>query len=477
MVTVGVVACIALPAWGLAACGGDENEDEAGYRVPSLSLAGLHPCTSVPSPPKMLCGAIRVPFERRDLSLGKTRVAFAVRPRDERDRPSLGTIVALEGGPGYASSWTAPSYVKLFGSVLRRREMVTIDMRGTGRSDALDCPDVQRGRAPDWLGLAGCARRLGPRFASYRTAAAADDINDVRRALGLGRITLYGDSYGTFLAQSYAFRYPDTLDALVLDSAYPARGESPWYPTLISTGVRSIAVACRRSPSCSGDAGRRFAHLLRWLRRRNWGVGPLVEVIFDAGYGPPDSFLRIDRAGTALRRGNPVPYKRLVTEAKAGTHHLRHYSAGQEQVVSCNDYPLLWDKDASEPGRRRQLEQAIRGYRGDLLDPFTPREVALSGQTLYQYCLTAPRPSSLYEAPIPSGARPTEAPVLVVSGEFDSVTSPYEGRLVAEMFPDARQFVDRGAGHVADLYDSTIPAAVRTREFLRHVLGGQGSSD
>jgi pimeloyl-ACP methyl ester carboxylesterase len=422
----------------------------------------------------MLCGAIEVPFERRDQSLGKTRVAFAVRPRDERDRPSLGTIVALEGGPGYASSWTARSYANLFGSLLRRREMVTVDMRGTGRSGALDCRDAQRGRAPDWIALSECARRLGPLFGSYRTSAAADDINDVRRALGLGRITLYGDSYGSFLGQSYAFRHPDTLEALVLDSAYPARGESPWYPTLISTGVRSIAIACRRSPSCSGDARERLRKLVHWLRKRNWGVGPVIDAMFEAGYDPPGTFLRIDRAGTALRRGDPGPYTMLTAEPKSGTHHLRHYSLGQEQVVSCNDYPLFWDKDASESDRRRQLEQTVRRYQSDTIDPFTPREVALSGQTLYQYCLTAPRPSKLYEPPISPTDQPTKAPVLVVSGELDSVTTPYEGQLVAEMFPDARQFVARGAGHVADLYDGTIPPAVRTRQFLRSVLGGQG---
>ena len=455
---------------GLAACGGGEDEADPGYRVPSLSPEDLHPCRSVPSPPKMRCGAIKVPFERRDPALGETRVAFAVRPRDDRERPSLGTIVAVEGGPGYASSWTARSYVNLFGSLLRRREMVTIDMRGTGRSGALDCRDLQRGRAPDWIALSTCARRLGPLFSSYRSSAAADDINDVRRALGLRRITLYGDSYGTFLAQSYAFRHPDTLEALVLDSAYPARGESPWYPTLISTGVRSISIACERSASCSGDAGKRFGKLLRWLRKRNWGVGPLVDELFDAGYDPPGAFLRIDRAGTALRHGDADPYARLIDEPKAGAYHLRHYSFGQEEIVSCNDYPLLWDKDASEPARRRQLEQAVRSYRSDAIDPFTPREVALSGQTLYQYCLAAPRPSRLYEPPISPRDQPTEAPVLVVSGEFDSVTTPYEGHLVAEMFPDARQFVDRGAGHVADLYDGTIPAAVRTRQFLRNVL-------
>src|SRR5206468_814021 len=111
------------------------------------------------------------------------------------------------------------------------------------------CPDVQGITAPSWISVAQCARRLGPRFDSYRTSAAADDIDDVRRALGLDRITLYGDSYGTFLAQSYAFRHGTNLKALVLDSAYPAFGEDPWYPSLIRSGNRDLAIACRRSPS------------------------------------------------------------------------------------------------------------------------------------------------------------------------------------------------------------------------------------
>ena len=251
----------------------------------------------------------------------------------------------------------------------------------------------------------------------------------------------------------------ETLNALVLDSAYPARGESPWYPTLISTGVRSISIACRRSPSCSGDARQRFGKLLRWLRKRNWGVGPLVDAIFDAGYDPPDSFLRIDRAGTALRHGDAGPYKRLIAEPKAGTHHLHHYSrrAGGDRELQRLPAALGQGRlrAGAAPAARASRPQLPRAT---LLDPFTPREVALSGQTLYQYCLTAPRPSPLYEPPISAGDQPTEAPVLVVSGELDSVTTPYEGHLVAEMFPDARHFVDRGAGHVADLYDGTIPA-------------------
>ena len=100
--------------------------------------------------------------------------------------------------------------------------------------------------------------------------------------------------------------------------------------------------------------------------------------------------------------------------------------------------------------------------------------MALSSDTLYQYCLTAPRPSELYEPPdLPRGPS-DQAPVLVVSGELDNVTTPDEGRMVADEFPDSRQYVARGAGHVADLYDGSSPPAVRTRHFLRNVLGGAG---
>src|SRR4029079_13143553 len=206
--------------------------------------------------------------------------------------------------------------------------------------------------------------------------------------------TLYGDSYGTFLAQSYAFRHPDTLNALVLDSAYPARGESAWDPSLIETGVRSMATACRRSPSCHGNARRRLEKLVVWLRARHRGVGRLVDVLSTAGYTPYNSYLKIDRAGTALRHGDATPWKVLIAEAKLGYGHLRHFNLMQEDVVSCNDYPLLWSKDASEAQRRAQLERKVANYRdAAALAPFKPREIALSSDTLYQYCLEAPRPS------------------------------------------------------------------------------------
>lgn len=425
----------------------------------------LHRCGAVPEPAGFECGSIRVPFERSDPSYGQTRIAFAVRRRERRDVPSLGTIFAQEGGPGYASTGTANAYLKLFGELLERRDLVLVDMRGTGRSERLDCPTIQHGIGPESITLSGCARQLGRRFVSYRTSAGADDIDAVRRALGLGEIVLYGDSYGTFLAQSYAFRHGESLRALVLDSAYPARGESPWYGSLIRTGNSSLELACRRSPRCDGDAGRRLAKLVRFLRATRRGVGGLLEAFGGATYGTPDSYLAIDRAGVQLRHGNQKPWRRLTRIFKPGYRDPIEYVRAGELVVGCNDYPMIWGKASAEPQRRRELERAIRRHAHDF-GPFTPREVALSSNFGYLECLTWPAPTAVYEPPISPGARPTRAPVLVVSGEMDNLTTPQEGRWVAREFPRAQRFVARNAGHVDALYHRDGAAATAIRRFL-----------
>ena len=200
--TLLLVCCGVTAIGGVAGASGDRSRAARGAAKP-------RPCGDVPWLKEFRCGSLEVPFERADPSYGTTRVAFAVRTRDRAERPSLGTIFAQEGGPGFSSTSSARFYAELFGDLLRRRDLVVVDLRGMGRSERLDCPNLQHGVGPESITLSQCARRLGQRFVSYRTSAAADDLDAVRRALGLNRITLYGDSYGTFLGQSYAFRHGD----------------------------------------------------------------------------------------------------------------------------------------------------------------------------------------------------------------------------------------------------------------------------
>src|SRR5690349_11178680 len=83
-----------------------------------LALAGLLAPAASAAPPELKrcelglkralrCGEITVPMRRADPALGTTRVAFAVRTRGDTSRPALGTIMAMDGGPGYASTGAA----------------------------------------------------------------------------------------------------------------------------------------------------------------------------------------------------------------------------------------------------------------------------------------------------------------------------------------------------------------------------------
>src|SRR5262249_42519269 len=47
-----------------------------------------------------------------------------------------------------------------------------------------------------------------------------EDVEDVRKALGLGKISLLGHSYGGVLAQAYALKYQQNLSHLVLGSTF-----------------------------------------------------------------------------------------------------------------------------------------------------------------------------------------------------------------------------------------------------------------
>ncbi|GIK77960.1 MAG: alpha/beta fold hydrolase [Thermoleophilia bacterium] len=468
------LAAVLLAAAALAVgCGGEEEQASAPPPVAagSIALDELERCGG-DAPPRLRCGELTVPYERAEPSLGRIGIAFAVRPADDRDPESPRALVAVEGGPGYGSIGSARDYIATFGDLLRDRDLVLVDARGTGGSEPVDCPDMQSSRSTDDIGVAACAERLGERYGSYRTAAAADDIDDVLTALGYGPVQMYGDSYGTYLAQSYAFRHGERLRALVLDSAFPVRGESPWYEGNWRTGIRGLSIACDRSPDCHGDAGRRLERFVTGLRESTMDPGPILDAIAAAGYSPPESYLRIDRAIADYLGGDSDRYSELVAGWRARYGKPGGYSVGEELAVSCNDYPMPWDKDASWEERRRQLGDAIDGLSPEAFAPFTAAEVALAPDWMYLECLGAPPPGPLYERPAERDAAAPEVPVLVVAGELDNITSPPEARAVAADFPNAELFLWRNAGHVQSLYDPRSEGAVRIRRFLRENDGG-----
>lgn len=97
-------------------------------------------------------------------------------------------LILISGGPGISHDYFHPYFSALRDSY----RILYFDAFGRGKSD----------RAKD--------RR------EYTLARDVDDVEGLRKALGLGKINLLGHSYGGIVAQAYALRYPDSLHRLML---------------------------------------------------------------------------------------------------------------------------------------------------------------------------------------------------------------------------------------------------------------------
>ncbi len=415
------------------------------------------------------CGHIMVPALRGDPALGTTKVAFAIRHRRDTSQPSLGTIVAMDGGPGYAATAKpyAASLIAALGPVLRRRDLVLYDMRGTGRSDAIDCKALQSGLTQESIAIGECANQLGPRFAGYTSAEGAEDLDLLRRALGLGRIYFYGDSYGTFFGQAYAVRHPGSLRGLILDSAYP--GDDPYYRTLLPAGLHGLRIACRdAAPPCGGDPVARLTRVVNAFHRARRTTEPLISFLLEAGTLAPRSYLSLDQGDRRFLAGEPRRLDRLLAPGPAG-EELAEYSNGLAIAVECNDYKLLWDPAAPFPERVAELSKAVRALPRDFFAPFGRREYLLSSAARLTPCLYWPGPpAGGLPAPIPSSWRaPRSFPTLITAGQADDVTSVREAHQVQARFPRSELYVVPDRGHVSSLYfPFRSPAVGVIRRFI-----------
>ena len=108
--------------------------------------------------------------------------------------PDRGTVLCLHGGPGVPHGYlTCLADLASFGY-----RIVFYDQLGVGASER-------------------------PRGTSFFTIErGVEEVEGVRRALGLGRIHLLGNSYGGMLALAYAIKYQRNLRSLVVASGLPS---------------------------------------------------------------------------------------------------------------------------------------------------------------------------------------------------------------------------------------------------------------
>jgi pimeloyl-ACP methyl ester carboxylesterase len=500
------IAAIAVAALPLAA---------GAARSGAAVVAGRHPIQvgSVTIPPcsssrLAWCTTINVPYQyvgRDPAAAGTIKLGFQWYPATSGH--ATGTILAVQGGPGYATTDYAGEYRTLFLPLLGRRNLLLVNLRGTGNSSPFTCKPLQDwhladGTAAYVTDTGKCGRQLNHtrRLAGgggyvqasdlYTTADAARDVALLLRRLEVGKVDLYGDSYGTYFSQVFTARYAAMLRSVTLDSAYPVTQRDPWYPSTIQTARRAFRIACRRSIACHtaapGSSWARIARLVRYLRAhpvsgltRNaygrevteWiGAGQLIELVNNAG---TDNIVyrELDPAARALlSHHDAVPLLRLVaTDIYYGNSGpADQFNDGSYQATTCLDYPQPFRYGQTLRQRKAAYAAAVAALPKRLFAPFTVPEWTTEAAEEFDACLDWPAPQ--YADP-PVTTRPPFAPkslpVLVLSGDLDSLTTPAQGRLAArDMGPSARWILIHNDTHINALDDTFGCAQGLVRSFV-----------
>jgi pimeloyl-ACP methyl ester carboxylesterase len=188
--------------------------------APSLTL---EPCTPPGFEGAARCGRLLVWENRKSRTGRRIPLNIVVVPATGSQRQP-DPVFVISGGPGQSATRDVARVSEELKAERPKRDLVFVDQRGTGGSNALACVPFED---DDWRLYFGtpspeqiraCRDRLSKEadLARYTTDEAVEDLEEVRRAMGLDRINLDAGSYGTRVALLYMRRYPNRVRTAVL---------------------------------------------------------------------------------------------------------------------------------------------------------------------------------------------------------------------------------------------------------------------
>ncbi len=403
--------------------------------------------------PEARCGTVAVPLERGNPASRQIGIHFTVFRHTNRKREPLTPVYVIYGGPGFAPSYSTEGLF-LLEPARRRHDLVVVDYRGEGRSDAVNCRPLQRLKTSNAAliqsTVGACGAQLGSTADDYGAADIADDIEAVRAALGHELINLYGQSYGTVHSQAYALRHGSHVRSLILDGAFnPLQWDTAVQAggDVAGASARSVPLICGRSPSCAQDnsrpaealeqlAARLRAHPFRGIGRDELGARKRVTIdermLARIISGDDYAYIgqsELPAAAAALRKGDRKPLLRLAAFTGPDFDYedgYRRDSAGMSVAAGCADFPVPWDLNAPVDQRRAQAAAAWATLPESTFSP-----ISVQGWVDFwgpEFCAEWPAPTDPRPVFTPGVTFP-DVPALVVSAELDLVTPESNGLL------------------------------------------------
>jgi len=446
-----VAVCLAA-----CACGGGGG----GGRLANPRLTAAHPC---PRTPGFTCATLVVPLDHGGQSGGSLRLAVGYASNASAPH---GVLLFLTGGPGQPGVPFLARIQRRLGQDIRGYRLVMFDQRGTG-ADALKCPTLQAAAGASDLvvpppgAIQACARTIGLSQRYYTTSETAADIDSLRKALGVSKLTLDGVSYGTFVAERYALAYPQHVDRLVLDSVVPQQGVDATYLAALQATVRVLRSACAEQ-HCGFDPARDVATIVRTQHD-----GPqLLDALVAQSVGFP-SFAGVLGVLHGAAHGNLGPLNRFFAAVHQGdAAPAIALSQGLHEATLCAELAPPWDPASSSAARRVGVARAVAALAPGEVYPWDRATALGNGLAVGCERWPATKPPTVPTGNV-SGDLP-RVPVLLFSGERDLSTPLAWGREEAAKAPEGRLVVVPRAGHSVQLRATDS----RPREVLARFLAG-----
>lgn len=260
LVVIGILAAVLLVSCSSKAAPGAQVPESA----QAGELSGLEKCEFQPAQGNTKyiaeCGTLVVPENWG--KGGSSLIALPVVRIPASGPNPTEPVFWLMGGPGGPNlTWSPPAWL------LENHDVVMVGYRGAEGTVVLSCPEVGR-QFKAHLGkdlwsdqayldyvtatkqCAATYQAAGVDLSGYTIPGVVADTEAVRKALGYDRINLFSESYGTRVAQIYAYMHPDSLHRIVLIGVNTP-GHFIYDPAVLDERVRYLSELCARDVNCS----------------------------------------------------------------------------------------------------------------------------------------------------------------------------------------------------------------------------------
>jgi pimeloyl-ACP methyl ester carboxylesterase len=390
------------------------------------------------------CGRLIVPENRANPA--SRLIALPVRRIHSPNANPAEPIFYLAGGPGSSNmNFVPPAWL------LANHDVILVGYRGVDGTPKLDCTEVAEamtGLNGDLLSPASldhisatmkdCAARLqkeGVDLAGYNMPEVVEDMEAARTSLGYAHVNLLSESYGTRLAQIYAYMHADNLLRSAMIGVNPP-GHFLWLPETSDAQVEYYAGLCRQDPKC-GAQTRDLADAMRGVNQampRRWLFLPI-----DPGKVKIVAFAMLYHRTTA-----PIIFDAYLSAEKGDASGLALMSLAYDFILP---RMMTWGEFFAI-GSSADYE-AGRDYRAELTRPDAilgaPMSLLIWGSA--DGWPITPMASEYRQV------HPSEVETLLISGSVDFSTPAQFAK--DELLPSlhkGKQVIIAEQGHVADFW-------------------------